>query len=274
MYRDLAMKKRFILCIILVLLVSSPLLAVELKFNTQDFSPFSYLSDGKVSGPASEIIKAVCRRINATCTFKLGVWKDAQQEVREGKANAMFVIGWNRGRSKWLYFSPQILQTEYGFFVPKGNSLTFSEIRDLSGYRIGVYGPSNTARSLEKVRQRMEKDKTMTPIEIDMQPDDIAIFKNLNSRQRTLNSVFSNRDVGNDIIRKHKLNNLRYAGAQRTLNYFIGFSKQYTDKNLVNRFNKAFVNLYTQGQIEQILKRYAMKPAPIEPYIIAFYNNK
>lgn len=274
MYRDLAMKKKLTLLAILALLVSSPLFAAELKFNTQDFSPFSYLSDGKVSGPASEIIRSVCQRINVTCTFKLGAWKEAQQEVREGKANAMFVIGWNRGRSKWLYFSPQIMQTEYGFFVPRGNSLNYSEVRNLSGYRIGVYGPSNTARSLEKVRQRMEKDKTMTPIEIDMQPDDIAIFKNLNSTERTLNSVFSNRDVGNDIIRKHQLGNLRYAGAQRSLNYFIGFSKQYTSKKLVDRFNKAFITLYSQGQIEQILKRYAMKPAPIEPHIIAYYNSK
>ncbi len=268
------MKKRITLCIILSFLVASPLFAADLRFNTQDFSPFSYLSDGKVSGPASDIIRAVCRQINATCTFKLGVWKEAQQEVREGKANAMFVIGWNRGRSNWLYFSPQILQTEYGFFVPKGNSLNYSEVRDLSGYRIGVYGPSNTARSLEKVRDKMQKDKTMTPIDIDMQPDDIAIFQNLNSQERTLNSVFSNRDVGNDIIRKHKLSNLRYAGAQRKLNYFIGFSKQYTDKNLINRFNKAFILLYSQGRVEQILRRYAMKPAQIEPHIIAYFNSK
>ncbi len=268
------MIKRITLLISLALFLSLPASAIELKFNTQDFSPFSYLSNGEVSGPASDIIRAVCQEIDVACSFKLGPWKKAQEEVREGKANAMFVIGWNRGRANWLYFSPQIMTTEYGFFVTKENPLKFTEVRDLSGYKIGVFGPSNTAKSLEDLQKKMEKDKTMVAIDIDMQPDDIIVFKNLNSPKRTLMAVFSNRDVGNAIIRNEKLGNLRYAGEQRKLNYYIGFSRQHNDKKLVDRFNKAFIELYSTGKIADILQRYAMKPATIEPHIIAFYKSK
>ena len=69
--------------------------AAELIFNTQDFAPFSYLTDGIVSGPATELIQRVCKEIKADCRFNLLPWKRAQNEVRSGKANAMFVIGWN-----------------------------------------------------------------------------------------------------------------------------------------------------------------------------------
>lgn len=267
--------KTFILALFTgLILFTSTCLGVELKFNTQDFSPFSYLENGRVSGPAADIIRAVCNRIKVECSFKLMVWKDAQQEVREGKANGMFVIGWNRGRSKWLYFTPQIMQTEYGFFVANGNGLKYQEISDLSGYRVGVYGPSNTSRSLQKIQTRMDKNKALTPIEIDLKPDDVALFRNLNSASRTITAIYSNKDVGNSIIRKNNLSNLTYAGAQKKLNYYIGFSKEYTDKDLVRRFNVAFIQLYQSGEIQQLLNRYSMVSAEIEPSIINYFLAK
>jgi polar amino acid transport system substrate-binding protein len=265
------MKKQIVLTLNLVLLAFASAFAVELKFNTQDFSPFSYQVNSVVAGPATDIIRAVCQKIEVDCSFKLMVWADAQKEVRDGKANAMYVIGWNKARANWLYFSPQILQTQYGFFVAKGNSLTFKEVRDLSGYRVGVYGPSNTSKSLEEVKVKMEKDKTMEPIVIDLQPDDILTFKDLDSPQRTVTAVYSNQDVGNAIIRREKLQNLRYAGAHKVLEYFIGFSKKHTDKKLVERFNVGYIQLYLNGEIAAILKRYDMVPATIEQHIIAYF---
>jgi polar amino acid transport system substrate-binding protein len=91
--------------------------AAELIFNTQDFAPFNYAVNGVVSGPAADVIRRVCADMKTTCTLRLLPWRRAQQEVQEGKAHGMFVIGWNAERAKWLHFSPPLLDTEYGFFV-------------------------------------------------------------------------------------------------------------------------------------------------------------
>ena len=90
--------------------------STELKFNTQDFAPFSYARDGVVSGPAADIIRAVCSDMQITCSFKLLPWSRAQQEVQEGIAHGMFVIGWNEERAKWLYFSPPHLADRVRLF--------------------------------------------------------------------------------------------------------------------------------------------------------------
>lgn len=265
------MKTKCFLLGILFLVVSQPLSAQQLRFNTQDFPPFNYLENGRVSGPAADIIRKVCQRIRVDCSFKLMVWKDAQDEVRKGKANAMFVIGWNKGRSDWLYFSPQIMQTEYGFFVASGNSLQYRSKSDLSGYVVGVYGPSNTSRSLQRIQTWMVRNKPLTPIQIVMKSDDVQVFRDLNSNNRTINAVYSNRDVGNSIIAKNNLSRVRYAGKQRELNYYIGFSRQYTPKELVTRFNIAFIELYQSGEIEAILKNHSMVSARIEQHIIDYF---
>lgn len=253
----------FVLVVFSCLLFTTPVMGTELKFNTQDFPPFNYEINGIVSGPAADIIREVCKDMKISCSFKLLPWRRAQASVKKGNANGLFVVGWTKERDKWLYFSHPIMETEYGFFVLKTNTLQFKQISDVEGYRVGVYGPSSTSKSLEKLRDQMEENQ-LHKITIDMTHDDILSFRMLNRQNRNLDAVYSNRDVGNTIIKMLSLKNIRYAGAQRKLKYYIAFSKQFTDKKVVDRFNATLLDLYKRGVIQNILKKYSLKPAEIE----------
>ncbi len=248
--------KIFWVAVMFVFIYSGFALGQNLVFNTQDFPPFSYKIDGEIKGPGVDIIEAVCEKINVDCSFRLLPWTRAQKEVKAGKANAMFVIGWNKTRAEWLYFTPPILKTEYGFFVKDDNPLEFKDESDIKGYKVGVFGPSNTSKSLEKIKANIGD------LNIDMRPDDESGFKKLSGGR--VEAVFSNRDVGAAMIKKINLTNLRYAGKQRELNYYIGFSKNFNDKSIVDKFNNGFMELYKDGTIKKILDKYFMEPAVIE----------
>ncbi len=97
---------------------------------------------------------------------------------------------------------------------------------------------------------------------IDVRPNDEAGFKKLSVGR--IDAVFSNRDVGNALIAKLKLQNIRYAGMQRRLKYYIGFSQQYTDKKLVDQFNETLLDLYRRGVAQTILKTYKMEPVEVK----------
>lgn len=249
--------------LLLVLLVGAVLLPAaparaetELILNTQDFAPFSYETNGVVAGPAAEIIRRVCADARLSCTLRLLPWRRAQQEVQDGQAHGMFVIGWNPERAKWLHFSPPLLITEYGFFVRADNPLEFRKNTDVKGYTVGVYGPSNTATALQKIKDEI-KDLT-----IDMTPDDEAAFKKLALGR--VQAVFSNKDVGFDLLRKLDIKNTRYAGRQQSLKYYVGFSQRTTERAVVDAFNASFRALHRQGVVQEILTRYGMEPAPLE----------
>lgn len=227
-----------------------PVQAEELVFNTQDFAPFSFQSSEDVGGPAVEIINTVCNAEGFDCTFRLLPWKRAQSEVRDGHANAMFVIGRNAAREEWLHFSPAIITTEYGLFVQESNPIDFETIKDVRGYTVGVYGPSNTSRSLEKIRDELGD------LTIEMKGDDESGFRKLSLGR--VDAVFSNRDVGNDLVARLGLKNVRYAGAQRSLDYFIGFSKAFNDAATVEQFNDRLTALITDGSVSEILSRHSM----------------
>ncbi|HET6381195.1 MAG TPA: transporter substrate-binding domain-containing protein [candidate division Zixibacteria bacterium] len=239
-----------------VLLGGPAAAGTELILNTQDFAPFSYEANGEVAGPAAEIIRRVCADAKITCTLRLLPWRRAQQEVRDGQAHGMFVIGWNAERAKWLHFSPALLITEYGFFVRADDPLQFRKNADVKGYTVGVYGPSNTATALQAIKDEI-KDLT-----IDMTPDDEAAFKKLALGR--VRAVYSNKDVGFDLLRKLDIKNARYAGRQQSLKYYVGFSQRTTERAVVEAFNSSFRSLHRQGVIQEILTRYGMEPAPLE----------
>lgn len=234
---------------------------IHLKLATQDFPPFSYLKDKKVTlsdqvveGPAAEIIEQVCKHMEIDFTLKLLPWRRAQYDTREAKLyHGLFLIGWNKKRTEWLYYSPPVLETEYGFFVREDNPLNYEKFEDIKGYRVGVFGPSNTSNSLKKIKDKMADFK------IDMRPDDLSGFKKLSVGR--VEAVYSNRDVGFAIIKTLGLTDIRYAGQHRKLNYYIGFAKDNIDKKVVDKFGDTLINLYQQGAIEEILIKYNMKPA-------------
>jgi len=259
-HNDFCLYTKFVFVLLMMVGAVQQLGAAELTFNTQEFAPFNYSIGGVVSGPVVEVVSTVCTVAKIKCRFKSLPWRRAQADVKTGKANGMFVIGWNKERAKWLNFSPPILNTEYGFFVRNSNNLEFREISDIAGYSIGVYGPSNTSNSLEKIKSDLEALGADT-ISIDLRPYDETGFRKLSLGR--VDAVYSNRDVGVVLTHKLGLKNVRYAGSQKRLKYYVGFSKAHTDKALVDRFNAAFNKLHAQGAIQKILVSYGMEPSAL-----------
>jgi len=235
----------------------------ELHFNTQEFSPFNYSSKGKVSGPITEIIKQVCKRLDISCKFRVLEWKMAQTEVKKGLAHGLFVVGKNKKREKWLRFSIPILTTQYGFFVLNSNKNSFKNIADIQGYNVGVYGPSNTSHSLVEINNYLIKHK-YNPIKIRILHEDTIVFKQLNSKIRNLDAVYSNMDVGNDLISKLKLKNIKYMGQHRELNYYIAFSKKKVSAELVEKFNTILHEMYDDKSFGAILEKYNLRNSLIK----------
>ncbi len=237
-----------------------------LILNTQDFAPFHYkiaTFGNKVYGPVPEIIRAACSEAGINCILRLyDDWGAAQELVKTGQAHGMFVIGWNAERAKSLLPSVPIIETEYGLFVRTDDPLHFVKIEDLNGYTVGVYGPSNTASTLRQIENAL-RGKDMQ-IHVKEDADDKPLFKEL-AEAHGVRAVFSNRDVGNSIIRGLGLSNVRYAGPYKKLLYYVGFSKNLVPKSIVDRFNEGFGNLQRKGLVQEIYANSGLLGNPNQP---------
>ncbi len=249
------MRKYFFGCMVIIIF-SFSLFGEEVIFNTQDFPPFCYEEEGVVKGPVAEIIIEIANEMNIQYCFRILPWIRAQREVEYGKAHGLFVIGWNEQRALWLHFSPPVLETEYGFFVGMDDDLDYREIGDLDGYIVGVYGTSNTSISLEKLYWEKEN------FTIDMTTDDRAAFLKL--ERGRVSAVYSNLDVGIAMLKRLNIQNVRYAGIHKKLNYYIGFSLKYNNPVFLEEFDKTFLRLYKEGIIPRILESYDLRSVEIE----------
>lgn len=256
--------KKMLVSILLGLSLGTVVFAqkTELVFNTQEFSPFNYSLNGKAAGPAVDIINEICRQINLTCTYNVLPWDKAQKMVKKGNADGLFVVGKNKQREKWLNFSLPIMKTEYGFFVLNSNPLEYKNISDMQGYHIGVFGPSNTSLSLKAIDKQL-RNKKLKSLVIRVLTDDVPVFKQLNQEDK-LEAVYSNKDVGNAIIKENKLSNLKYAGKHKELDYHIAFSKKTVPSETVMKFNEALMNMYKTNRLKEILNQYNLEQAVIK----------
>ncbi|WP_020410587.1 substrate-binding periplasmic protein [Hahella ganghwensis] len=223
-----------------------------LIFNTQDFRPFTYQEDGKVSGPATAIVRLACATANIECRFNLLEWPTAIREAKAGKAHGLFVVGWNEERNHWLYYSLPIIRGEYGFFTNTKSADEPKTLTEFQHHNVGVYGPSNLANSLQKIQ------KAMPSMRISMYEDDKMAFRQLSESK--IDSVYSNRDVGYAMIQELGISNLRYSMHQKQLNYYIGFIKEHTPRKLVNRFNRALKEIFRDGRAQDILTHHQLEP--------------
>lgn len=237
----------------------------SLVLLTQNFAPFHYTASriNEADGPIPQIVKLACEKAGINCRILLyDQWGLAQEDVKNGGADGIFVVAWNSQRAKWLRRSTAIIETEYGLFVRDTDNVQFEETLYnpslLEGYTIGVYGPSGTSSSLIKLRNSL-RNKGVN-ISIDMCGDDRPLFRKL-SLSEEKNGVYSNRIVGESIIKGMALNNVRYAGPHRGLTYYVGFSKQLVSSALVEKFNQAYLSLVDQGDVISILANHNM-PIP------------
>ena len=138
--------------------------------------------------------------------------------------------------------------------VRDDNQLDYDNYPDIAGYSIGVYGPSNTSASLEKIAN-------IVSIKVEMTPDDESAFRKLAGKR--IDAVFSNKDVGWAMLKKMGIKNVRYGGKYKQLNYYIGFSRKYNNKEVIDRFNHTLAQLYSQGKIRKILDSYQVDSAKL-----------
>ncbi len=247
-----------ILCLFAWTVFPKIALGETLIFNTQDVKPFSYKENGKVAGPVKEIIDAICKEAGFQVKYNLYPWARAIDLVKSGDAHGAFVVAKTKAREEWMYFTPPMFNAEYGFFFNTKDPIKFKSINDLKGkgYKVGVYGPSNTSRKLDKIA------KEITDMVVDQISDDTFCFKKLSINR--VQAVYSNRDAGMAIIKENNIKNIRYGGRERPLKYYVGLSKQSVNQKTFEKFTAAYKKLYKSGKIKKIIDSHGLEISELE----------
>lgn len=132
------MKKIMVACLIIFLSAAS-CFARTLEVVTLQYPPYAYKEKSDVKGVATEVVRAVFRKMGQPIEIKLYPWARAIKMIELGEADAIFTAYKNPTREKFSDYSREILiQQAISLFVLKSSPAEFDgDLGKLLKYRFG-----------------------------------------------------------------------------------------------------------------------------------------
>jgi len=140
--------KKLIFLIIVTLLYSAPCIAGRFTLVTVNFPPY-YGENLHNQGWVSEVVKTALEIKGYDVEIKFMAWKDAVEATREGDYDALLGAYRTRERAANYYFTAPVGQVRTGFFKRRDAEISFSELKELKKYKIGVVEGYATSKKFD-----------------------------------------------------------------------------------------------------------------------------
>jgi ABC-type amino acid transport substrate-binding protein len=108
-----------------------------LFLGNDSLPPLNFLENGAPQGLVVDLVRAAARFMSRVVEIRLMNWSEAQQMVRDGKADALMQINPTQERRAVLDFSEPLLESEFSIFADN-ERVGIDSLEDLHGHSVGV----------------------------------------------------------------------------------------------------------------------------------------
>ncbi len=248
-------EKVILLVITLFCIVFKPLIvdANELiVFST--YPPTAYLNpvSKEVEGPIPELIRLINEKIGSKYKLENRPLRRMFADLNGHKSHACHRMSYREERIKKWYYSYPVDVVNYNVYVHEENPLEYNNKGQLANYTIGLMGPSNNSNFLR------EMTANVPGVKIKLEVSSDVVFKKLNVGRYGLKdgAVHSSNANADAAIKKYGLDGIRLAGLSKKNIYYVVFDKQTVNREYVDRFNIALLELYNNGTMAKIYSKY------------------
>nr|WP_272890395.1 transporter substrate-binding domain-containing protein [Stutzerimonas stutzeri] len=250
--------------LIWLLSATTPAGAAQWRFVTEDFPPFTYPADTPVSetagvaaaGPFVEVVHAICARLQHQCTITLYPWRRAFRLAEQGQVDGIFTLTRSPQREQVFHISRMLVTSRYSVFAQTDSSFVFNHPNDMTGRRVGVYGPSGTSYVLS------ERLKSVPDVRFHLTADNRRLLRMLQSGRFGVEGVaVLNQDVAWHLIEDERLKGIREAGELGPISYGIGLSRKTVSAAQFEAFEQALDAAIGDGTVPAILRRHKLEAA-------------
>ena len=165
--------KTLLLTLCLSLAPLSAPLADTLHFVTEEYAPFNYTKDGKITGIAVEQVEAIAKAAGVDYTLEIMPWARAFAMAENQPKYCVFTAGYNRERADRFVWVNPFLKDEMVLLKRKGDGKSPATLQDALGMKVGSQRGDFAVEALEELGFK----------DIDLAADiDITLRKLLSSR--------------------------------------------------------------------------------------------
>jgi len=241
---------RFIV-ISLIFLCCNPAEASEISIVTEDFPPYSYLRDGKITGVSTEVVRAVLKEVGTDAEIKIYPWARAYRSALNEKNVLIYSIGRTKERENLFKWVGIVAPCDiYLFKLKERKEIKADSLDTAKHYVLGILRQD---MCLDYLKSKGFDNITVS----DTDEDSIKILV----RKRVdlipfaeLSFVFSVRKLGYDPSDFEKVCFIK----DLSEGLYMAFSKE-TPDILVERFKNALDKVKADGTYNRIMNAYSLK---------------
>ncbi len=224
--------------------------ASEIRAVTEDFPPYSYMENGRITGLSTEMVREIAMLSNTTISVEMLPWPRAYRTALETPDTLIFSLAWNSDRAPLFHWVGCLAHTTMCFYAMRNQPIHIETLNEARKYIIGAPRDSEPLNFLKQNR--------FSKIEVSGAPDNLIRMLYANNRFDLMigeHLAFPHRirKMGYDMKRVKRFFVPRLSAKSRVL--YLAFSKK-TDIRLVNRFRRAYRRLCESGRRTMILKKY------------------
>ncbi|WP_347357884.1 transporter substrate-binding domain-containing protein [Bdellovibrio sp.] len=232
-----------------VLLGSGSFAAPSMTVVGQDYEPFYFKSGTSgVQGACYEIIQRLCQMEQVHCKFKVAPLRKFLSMLRDGKADIGCPISASPQRETVFFMTP-VFSTRYSFFGPENYVKKIKGYPDLKGMKVGVFSPSMTEVSLQKIHEFSDKGFAIQP--------ETTVFVSLRKLQnKAYPLAYLNRDVAVTWIQRTRSQLLEVPDLGEAVSYYMAFSKKRFDQTQFSRLEGHLLEMRKNRFMDGIAEKY------------------
>ncbi|KNY16645.1 hypothetical protein AKG11_13265 [Shinella sp. SUS2] len=239
--------KTLLLTLCLSLAHFSAPLAETLHFVTEEYAPFNYSKDGKITGIAVEQVEAMAKAAGVDYTIEIMPWARAFAMAESQPMNCVFTTGYNRERADRFAWVNPLLKDEMVLLKRKDGSKGPANLQDALAMNVGSQRGDFAVEALEglgfkKIDLAADIDISVRKLlsgRIDLMPTSIKTYENLINQGQPVEKA------------------MLMAGQI----YGLACHKQ-TPPALIKRLQAALDQLIVSGEQDRIYTAYGLPPNP------------
>lgn len=219
------------------------------------YPPFNgFDTAGNLVGFDVDIAKALCEKMQATCTFQAQDWDGIIPALLAGKFDAIVAsMSITDERKKKVAFTNKYYQTPPVFVAPKDSKITSWDAEGLKDKVLGAQSSSIHANYLEGEIQPGGAEVKLYPTQDEVNADLAAGRLDAEIADRTVLQAWLQKPEASCCEIKHTVDMVKYA------KYFgtgAGIAIRKEDTDLVDKFNKAIAEIVADGTYKKINDKY------------------
>ncbi len=132
---------RLFLCLVLMAgLIHSNPAAAELLVLTEEWAPYNYTQDGKITGSSTRIVEMTLARAGIDYEIRVGIWSGIIEKARSQPDVLIYSIGRNAERERYFHWIGPIISLHPKLYSLAGrDDIKLSKLEDVRGYRLGLH---------------------------------------------------------------------------------------------------------------------------------------